>query len=109
MADEERYSNRQIEKLLSEQSSDLKEHIDHATRPILEQTTKTNGRLGKAEEDIKDLRIWRGWMTGGMAVIIIILPVVVGLMTWMVIKIVNVDHTISKAIDEAFEANLLVR
>lgn len=95
--------------MLADQSNDLKEHITHATAPILEQTTKTNGRLGRAETEITEIRIWRGWMTGGMAIIMIMLPVVIGLMTWVVIRVVNIDHTISTAIDAAFEANLQVR
>lgn len=109
MSDEERYNNRQIERMFEEQSKDIKDHIDMVTTPILEQTTKTNGRLLSAEGEITQIRIWRGWMTGGMAIIMIVLPVVVGLMTWMVIQVVTIDHTISKAIDAAFEANLQVR
>lgn len=109
MPDEERYNNRQIEKMLADQSSDLKEHINHATAPILEQTTKTNGRLLRAEGDITEIRVWRGWITGGMAIIMIVLPVVVGLITWALIQVVNIDHTISKAIDEAFDANLQLK
>lgn len=49
MADEPRYSNRQIERMLDQQSIDLKIHIDKATNPILVQTSKTNGRVTKLE------------------------------------------------------------
>lgn len=42
---EERYNNRQIEKMLSEQSADIKEHMDLKIAPLLTQVLKTNGRV----------------------------------------------------------------
>lgn len=49
---ETRYNNRQIEKMLGEQSSDIKEHIDLKISPLLTQVLKTNGRVSFNEKMI---------------------------------------------------------
>lgn len=49
---EERYNNRQIEKMLTDQSADIKEHIDLKVSPLLEQVKKTNGRVSWNEKMI---------------------------------------------------------
>ena len=78
---EERYNNRQVEKMFEDLSSDLKQHMDLVTAPILAQVLKTNGRVNKHDDDIVSYKVWRGWMTGGMAVIMIILPLVISFLT----------------------------
>lgn len=50
--DEPRYSNRQIERMLDTQSSDLKAYITTAVEPILIQTTAHNHRMTKIERYI---------------------------------------------------------
>ncbi len=45
-------------------SNNEKDHIK-----IIEQTTKTNGSVAKAQTDIAELKIWRGYITGAIAVI----------------------------------------
>lgn len=105
MAEEERYSNRQIERLLDEQSKDIMRHIDDATEPILAQTTKTNGRVTKNEEDIIKSKIWRGWLTGGMAVISILIPVIVAIQAWEILQILEVPHEVQQAIDDRINSN----
>lgn len=57
MKEEARYSNRQIEKMLDDQSTDIKEHMDMALKPILEQTKKTNGRVTKLEKAVLVLSV----------------------------------------------------
>lgn len=42
---EERYNNRQIEKMLTDQSADIKEHIDLKIEPLTAQVAKTNGTV----------------------------------------------------------------
>jgi len=64
MADTE-YSKREIDNFMKE----IHEKLDL----ILQQTTKTNGRVGRLE-------VWRGYITGGLAIIsAIILPIVFSL------------------------------
>ncbi len=106
MAEEERYSNRQIERMLELQSHDLKEHIDKATQPILSQVIKTNGRVNKAEEDIVNYKIWRGWMTGGMAMLMIFVPIIIGFLTFIGLRVINFDNMVQNAINKALVENL---
>lgn len=101
MAEEERYSNRQIERLLDEQSKDIKSHIDLVTNPILTQVLKTNGRVTQNEKDITENKVWRGWMTGGMAVVMVILPIVVTVLGWIVMSIISFDEKVHDAIQAA--------
>jgi hypothetical protein len=98
MADEERYSNRQIERLLDEQSSDIKGHIDLVTRPILDQVLKTNGRVTKNEDDIVKHKEWRGWIMGGLAVLSFFVTSLIGLQVWMVVQILHIPDRINQAI-----------
>lgn len=49
---EERYNNRQIERMLDSQSSDIKEHITSVISPLTIQVTKTNGRVRWLEKMI---------------------------------------------------------
>lgn len=42
---EERYNNRQVEKMFTDQSNDLKEHFDLKIEPLTTQVTKTNGTV----------------------------------------------------------------
>lgn len=67
---EERYNNRQIERMLDSQSSDLKEHITSVISPLTIQVTKTNGRVRWLEKMIwmalgalALLTPWAIWMT----------------------------------------------
>lgn len=62
MSEEERYNNRQIERMLDEQSSDIKEHMDAAIAPLVVQVTKTNGRVSVIEKMV--------WMAAGAVVIL---------------------------------------
>lgn len=62
MAEEERYNNRQIERMLDEQSSDIKGHMDAAIAPLVIQVTKTNGRVSVMEKMV--------WMAAGAVVIL---------------------------------------
>lgn len=100
MIEEERYSNRQIERLLDEQSEDIMRHIDDATAPILAQTMKTNGRVTASEKEIVNQKVWRGWMVGGLTVISILLPVIVAIQAWEILQIIDIPHEIKQAIDE---------
>lgn len=47
--DEERYNNRQIERMLDSQSQELKDYFDKSLKPLIEQVTKTNGRVSTLE------------------------------------------------------------
>lgn len=103
MAEEERYSNRQIERLLDEQSKDIMRHIDDATAPILAQVLKTNGRVTKSEGDITNQKIWRGWIMGGLAVLSLFVTSLIGLQVWMVVQILHIPDTVHSAVSEAID------
>lgn len=114
MVEEERYSNRQIERLLDEQSKDIKEHIDQKTQPILNQVTKTNGRVNVLEAESVVMKVWKGWQKGGMAAIMVVLPVITAILAWMALQIVDlktnqqqfVDQAVSASVTRAFQQNL---
>ncbi len=73
MGEEERYNNRQIERMLDEQSKELKEHITLLINPLTMQVTKTNGTvkwqtkmLYMALGALMLLMPWAGWVTTTM-------------------------------------------
>ncbi len=99
MVDEERYNNRQIERMFDEQktefrkglesqSDDLKEHIDLALKPILEQVTKTNGRVTKLEDKSIETEKRMSRVDGALVVISLLVPTVIGFFTWLAIKLI---------------------
>jgi hypothetical protein len=100
MAEEERYSNRQIERMLENQTHDLKEHMSNLTAPILAQVLKTNGRMNKAEQDIVNQKVWRGWQNGAIAVLGVFFPIILGILTFLTMRVLNIDATVRTSIDE---------
>ncbi len=107
-AEEERYSNRQIERLLDEQSKDIMRHIDDATAPILAQTMKTNGRVTASEQQIGSVKNRNSWFMGGLAVITVLIPMIVGIQVWMFLKILDIPHVVQQAVDEGFNQRVIV-
>ena len=57
---------------------------------ILDQTKLTNGRIGKLER-------WRAYITGGLAVVIIIL---LPLLIWTLSQLINVDEKINNGLQK---------
>lgn len=102
---EEHYSVRQIDDKFRNQTEDLKEHMNLVTAPILAQVTRTNGRVTKNEDDIMAYKVWRGWMTGGMAMLMIFVPIIIGFLTFLGLRVINFDEVVRTAIDEALEIN----
>lgn len=88
---EPRYNNRQIEKMLSEQSADIKEHMDLKIAPLLTQVLKTNGRVTFNEKMI--------YLAIGA--LIILTPV----FSWFILDYLkfkeNLPDAIGKAVDES--------
>ena len=105
MADEERYNNRQIERLFDEQSKEIKAHIDLVAQPILTQTLKTNGRVNKAEDAILGLAKWQsGVSTGfkiGSWIIIPLCLLLVGYLGWLSAQVLETNDKTRTAVDEA--------
>lgn len=87
MVDEERYTNRQIERMLDSQSTDIKEHIDKAIGPLTAQVFKTNGRVGWLEKMV--------WMATGA--VLVLFPIT----GWVLIQVSGL-----KASSEAERASL---
>lgn len=70
MSEEERYSNRQFERMLDDQNKVLKEHMSLLITPLTTQVTKTNGTvkwqtkmLYMALGALILLVPWAGWVT----------------------------------------------
>lgn len=95
-----------LDRKLEKQSLDLKEHMKLLTDPILQEVRRTNGRVSKNEDAIIAYKVWRGWMTGGMAIIMVVLPVGVAFLTWIAIQVINFDTRLRTAVDEAFDARI---
>ena len=67
----DQYSNREIDRMFKD--------IQDALNRIEIQTTKTNGR-------VTTLRIWRGYLTGGIAILsVIVLPIAF----WVMVQVVS--------------------
>lgn len=68
------YSNREINLMFQEQNGKISE-IHSDIKAVLEQTTKTNGRVGRLEQ-------WKGFMQGGLAILsLMVVPVLIYLVT----------------------------
>jgi hypothetical protein len=100
MSEEERYNNRQIERMLDEQSTDIKGHMDAAIAPLIVQTTKTNGRVGVMEKMV--------WMAAGA--VVILTPFTYYLATEIGTIKDDLRETVREeartAVDEAFDARI---
>lgn len=95
--EEIRYSNRQIERMLDQQSKDIKEHISLVITPLTEQVTKTNGTV-KWQTKLLYIGIgalmlltpWAGWVTTQL----------------LANKNYVTQDDLKTALDQAFEDNL---
>lgn len=93
MSDETPYNNRQIERMLDNQSTDLKQHFDETIEPLAEQVGQTNGRvksleLKNAEQAGFNRAIARSATAG--------FTVLVGLIGWLLLQQANIDQRIQK-------------
>lgn len=68
------FTNREIKTMFQGQADQIKEvHAD--VKSVLEQATKTNGRVGKLEN-------WQSFMRGGLAILaLMVVPVLIYLIT----------------------------
>lgn len=90
--DEEPYSKREADEF----RKDVRESLSR----IEVQTHLTNGRVSKLEN-------WRYFVSGGMAVIVII---VVPILTWALYVLVNIQGQVHHAVDDALSAyNITVK
>ena len=85
------YSNRE----LREKWKDMEESLNK----ILFQTTTTNGRVSRLEN-------WRAFITGGMAVITVIL---IPILTWALYVLANIQGQGHSAVDDALSAYTLTQ
>lgn len=98
METEERYNNRQIERLLDNQTADIKELMKSELAPILAQTTKTNGRVTSLED--KSART-AGQVSLAAYIGIPIISIIVSVISWMALQIVAIPITVQHAVTEA--------
>lgn len=49
---EPRFNNREIDGKIAAQSKDLKEYIDNALKPLIDQVTYTNGKIRRMERNL---------------------------------------------------------
>jgi len=91
MSDEERYNNRQIERMLDEQSKDIKDHMDMKIAPLLTQVLKTNGRVNFNEKMI--------YLAMGA------IPLCASVMSWMLLDYLdfkkNLEATLTAKVEDA--------
>lgn len=81
----ENYSNREIDHFIG----DMKKQLDR----IEVQTTKTNGRVTKNEL----------WINRAMGAIAVLLTLILPILTWALIKLVNLDSTVEASVESSFE------
>lgn len=118
MTEEAPYNNRQIERMfdeqdrrfdkrLDEQSRDIKEHMDGGLEPILTQTTKTNGRMTKAEGDINELGRGQASMSGALKLLSWVGGPIIGLLIavlgYLFLQEQSIDGRIQAAIDSRLQ------
>lgn len=96
--DEERYNNRQIERLLDNQTADIKELMKSELAPILAQTTKTNGRVTVLEDKASRNA---GQISLGAWIGIPLISIMVSVMGWMILQIIAIPFTVQHAVSEA--------
>lgn len=54
---------------------------------IIEQTTKTNGSVAKANVEINKLKVWHGYLKGALAVVMcFIIPIAIALLKVLIEK-----------------------
>lgn len=91
---EKPYSKRELDvffKTIGEQIVEAKEDLKAQLDRIEEQTIKTNG-------SVRSLKEWRAWITGGGAVVSLI---VIPLFCWMLYTLSNIDNLIRASVQTA--------
>ena len=88
-----------IEETHKERTAVVEDMRKHEILPILEQTIKTNGRVGILEQRADKNDLWRSWLACAAFVIV---PISV----WLFYQWVTLDKQIRSAVDEAFSENL---
>lgn len=69
----EEFTNRELYLMLK----GVKDAVENGFKGVHDRQDKTNGRIGKAEEDIKSLIGWRKYISGGLSILAIcFLPIV---------------------------------
>lgn len=108
------YSNRQVERLLDQQTTELRQEMRSLTDPILAQTTKTNGRVTALEVQTQNLSGWMKFTRGALGILsLIVVPVLGGYLLWLGKLAIELKTqqavqtaTIQTAVDAAFSKNL---
>ncbi len=88
-----------IEESRLSHASSLRDMREHEIKPILEQTIKTNGRVGKLETRADGNDRWRAWLTGSAFILV---PVVLSVCSWVILRQLSLDKNIQTAVDDKF-------
>lgn len=89
-----------IDETHRERTQALDDMREHEVKPILEQTTKTNGRVSTLEKRADKNDRWRSWLTGAAFILV---PVFISVCSWVILRQLSLDKEIESSVNKHFE------
>ena len=84
-----------------ERTEAIEDMRKHEILPILEQTTRTNGRVSKLETRADRHEKRWVWLTGAAFILV---PVFLSVCSWVVLRQLDFDKDVQSAVDAKFES-----